>query len=198
MHAASLTSSAVPLPPSPSQCGCHISIAPYNPGWLDNLSHLHCKQPTYGVWSVICLTIWKTIRDSTVRSWSTTWSPASLRKYVSASPSFPMDLDVRMKATLIGAMFLIDFMFFEKKGNQEQDDIGMFWAIHPSKCYPMSIDPSTIPYKMPAKFSEILSPLVLSRIRWLQNFQNFSSPPPDSQYPYHIEWHNLWPICLFF
>ena len=42
------------------------------------------------------------------------------------SYSFPMDLDVRMKATLIGAMFLIDFMFFEKKGNEEQDGIGMF------------------------------------------------------------------------
>ena len=40
-----------------------------------------------------------------------------------------MDLDVRMKATLIGAMFLIDFMFFEKKGNEEQDGIGMFWEI---------------------------------------------------------------------
>jgi len=31
-----------------------------------------------------------------------------------------------MKATLLGALFLIDFMFFEKKGNKEQDDIGMF------------------------------------------------------------------------
>ena len=39
--------------------------------------------------------------------------------------SFPMDLDVRMKATLLGALFLIDFMFFEKKGNEEQDGIGM-------------------------------------------------------------------------
>ncbi len=39
--------------------------------------------------------------------------------------SFPMDLDVRMKAVLIGAMFLIDFMFFEKKGNEESDGIGM-------------------------------------------------------------------------
>lgn len=28
--------------------------------------------------------------------------------------SFPMDLDVRMKATLLGALFLIDFMYFEK------------------------------------------------------------------------------------
>ena len=37
-----------------------------------------------------------------------------------------MDLDVRMKATLIGAMFLIDFMFFEKAQNEEQDGVGMF------------------------------------------------------------------------
>jgi len=29
--------------------------------------------------------------------------------------SFPMDLDVKMKAVMIGAVFLIDFMFFEKK-----------------------------------------------------------------------------------
>ena len=28
--------------------------------------------------------------------------------------NFPMDLDVRMKAVLLGACFLIDFMFFEK------------------------------------------------------------------------------------
>ena len=36
-----------------------------------------------------------------------------------------MDLDVRCKATLIGAAFLIDYMFFEKKANQENDGIGM-------------------------------------------------------------------------
>ncbi len=40
--------------------------------------------------------------------------------------SFPMDLDVRMKATLLGALFLIDFMFFEKAKNEEGDGIGMF------------------------------------------------------------------------
>ncbi|XP_055703240.1 phospholipid scramblase 2 [Phlebotomus papatasi] len=40
--------------------------------------------------------------------------------------NFPMDLDVRMKAVLIGACFLIDVMFFEKSGNQEQDRPGMF------------------------------------------------------------------------
>jgi hypothetical protein len=39
--------------------------------------------------------------------------------------SFPMDLDVRAKATLLGACFLIDYMFFEKKANKEQDGFGM-------------------------------------------------------------------------
>merc|ERR1719450_668096 len=39
--------------------------------------------------------------------------------------SFPMDLDVRVKATLLGALFLIDFMFFEKANNEENDGIGM-------------------------------------------------------------------------
>lgn len=64
--------------------------------------------------------------------------------------SFPMDLDVRMKAVMLGACFLIvrkfekgkflpvwwmfngfaiffqDAMFFEKAQNQEQDRPGMF------------------------------------------------------------------------
>lgn len=40
--------------------------------------------------------------------------------------TFPLDLDVRMKATLMGACFLIDAMFFEKAGNQETDRPGMF------------------------------------------------------------------------
>ncbi|XP_076867729.1 phospholipid scramblase 1-like [Brachyhypopomus gauderio] len=34
--------------------------------------------------------------------------------------NFPMDLDVRMKAVLLGACFLIDFMFFESVGNSGQ------------------------------------------------------------------------------
>ncbi|XP_062957531.1 phospholipid scramblase 1 isoform X2 [Cynocephalus volans] len=33
---------------------------------------------------------------------------------------FPLDLDVKMKAVMLGACFLIDFMFFERTGNQEQ------------------------------------------------------------------------------
>lgn len=40
--------------------------------------------------------------------------------------NFPIDLDVRMKAVMLGACFLIDAMFFEKSGNQEQDRPGMF------------------------------------------------------------------------
>ncbi|XP_023223588.1 phospholipid scramblase 2-like isoform X2 [Centruroides sculpturatus] len=40
--------------------------------------------------------------------------------------SFPMDLDVKIKAVLLGACFLIDFMFFEKSGNKENDSPGMF------------------------------------------------------------------------
>ncbi|KAK1787765.1 hypothetical protein P4O66_016248 [Electrophorus voltai] len=34
--------------------------------------------------------------------------------------SFPMDLDVKMKAVLLGACFLIDFMFFENVGDSGQ------------------------------------------------------------------------------
>lgn len=40
--------------------------------------------------------------------------------------SFPMDLDVKIKAVLIGACFLIDFMFFEKSGNRNNQRISMF------------------------------------------------------------------------
>ena len=39
--------------------------------------------------------------------------------------SFPMDLDVRMKAVLLAACFLIDFMYFEKTQNSEADRPGM-------------------------------------------------------------------------
>ena len=39
--------------------------------------------------------------------------------------SFPLDLDVKVKATLLGAVFLIDFMFFEQSDNEESDMPGM-------------------------------------------------------------------------
>ena len=41
------------------------------------------------------------------------------------SLTFPIDLDVKVKATLLGAVFLIDFMFFEKKNNESNDAPGM-------------------------------------------------------------------------
>lgn len=34
---------------------------------------------------------------------------------------FPMDLDVKMKATMLAACFLIDFMYFEDNGNRNQN-----------------------------------------------------------------------------
>ncbi|XP_070539282.1 phospholipid scramblase 2-like [Ptychodera flava] len=41
--------------------------------------------------------------------------------------TFPMDLDVNIKAVMLGACFLIDFMFFEKSGNKDdQHSMGMF------------------------------------------------------------------------
>ena len=39
--------------------------------------------------------------------------------------NFPIDLDVRMKAVLLGACMLIDFNFFEKTNNKDNDGIGM-------------------------------------------------------------------------
>ncbi|ELT94807.1 hypothetical protein CAPTEDRAFT_227594 [Capitella teleta] len=39
--------------------------------------------------------------------------------------TFPLDLDVNVKATLLGAIFLIDFMFFEKDGHKEDASVGM-------------------------------------------------------------------------
>lgn len=39
--------------------------------------------------------------------------------------SFPIDLDVHIKAIMLGACFLIDSMFFEKAGHNENDRPGM-------------------------------------------------------------------------
>jgi len=36
--------------------------------------------------------------------------------------SFPLDLDVKVKATLLGALFLIDFMYFEQKQNNNNNN----------------------------------------------------------------------------
>ncbi|XP_055294923.1 phospholipid scramblase 2-like [Sitodiplosis mosellana] len=40
--------------------------------------------------------------------------------------SFPIDLDVNIKAIMLGACFLIDAMFFEKSDHRENDRPGMF------------------------------------------------------------------------
>jgi len=39
---------------------------------------------------------------------------------------FPLDLDVKAKACLLGAVFLIDFMFFEETNNQNNQRNTMF------------------------------------------------------------------------
>uniref|UniRef100_A0A670IM50 Phospholipid scramblase n=1 Tax=Podarcis muralis TaxID=64176 RepID=A0A670IM50_PODMU len=39
---------------------------------------------------------------------------------------FPQDLDVKMKAVMIGACFLIDFMFFEHSGQNRQQRAGVW------------------------------------------------------------------------
>lgn len=48
------------------------------------------------------------------------WSGFLKEMYTTADNfgvSFPMDLDVKIKAVMLGAVFLIDFMFFENKQN---------------------------------------------------------------------------------
>ena len=56
------------------------------------------------------------------------------------SLTFPIDLDVKVKATLLGAVFLIDFMFFEKKNNESNDAPGMMgWCCQQVKCHPKDI-----------------------------------------------------------
>jgi len=35
--------------------------------------------------------------------------------------TFPLDLDVKVKAVLVGAVFLIDFMFFEQAQDNQQN-----------------------------------------------------------------------------
>nr|XP_050041982.2 phospholipid scramblase 3-like [Dermacentor andersoni] len=37
--------------------------------------------------------------------------------------TFPMDLDVKIKAVLLGAVFLIDFIYFESTGAQRHGDL---------------------------------------------------------------------------
>jgi len=52
------------------------------------------------------------------------WS-GMVREYFTAADNFgitfPMDLDVKMKACMVGALFLIDFMYFENKNNDNNN-----------------------------------------------------------------------------
>ncbi|KZS02914.1 Phospholipid scramblase 2 [Daphnia magna] len=66
--------------------------------------------------------------DTKVGKISKQWSGLIREAFTDADMfgiNFPLDLDVRTKAVLLGACFLIDFMFFEKAGNNERDRPGM-------------------------------------------------------------------------
>lgn len=70
-----------------------------------------------------------TLNGDQVGKISKQWSGLAREMFTDADffgITFPMDLDVHMKATMLGACFLIDAMFFEKSGNQENDRPGMF------------------------------------------------------------------------
>lgn len=52
------------------------------------------------------------------------WSGLARELYTDAdnfSITFPLSLDVRAKAILLGAVFLIDFMYFENSGGRVKD-----------------------------------------------------------------------------
>jgi len=52
------------------------------------------------------------------------WSGLIKEAYTDADNfgiSFPLDLDVKVKATLLGALFLIDFMYFEQQQNNNNN-----------------------------------------------------------------------------
>ncbi|CAG0898295.1 unnamed protein product [Darwinula stevensoni] len=70
-----------------------------------------------------------TLRGDNIGRISKQWSGLLKEGFTDADNfgvTFPMDLDVKMKATLLAATFLLDFMFFEKKGRKERDTPGMF------------------------------------------------------------------------
>lgn len=61
--------------------------------------------------------IWNLERSVQVGRITKQWSGLLKEVFTDADNfgiSFPMDLDVKIKATLLGAVFLIDFMFFEE------------------------------------------------------------------------------------
>eukprot|EP00092_Neocalanus_flemingeri_P045448 GFUD01050782.1.p1 GENE.GFUD01050782.1~~GFUD01050782.1.p1 ORF type:complete len:228 (+),score=62.49 GFUD01050782.1:104-787(+) len=64
--------------------------------------------------------ITSTANGSEVGKISKQWSGLGKEMFTDADNfgvSFPLDLDVKVKATLLGATFLIDFLYFEKQNN---------------------------------------------------------------------------------
>ncbi|CAG0886219.1 unnamed protein product [Darwinula stevensoni] len=71
----------------------------------------------------------KAVDGMTIGKISKQWSGLVKEAFTDADNfgvSFPLELDVNLKALILAATFLIDFMFFEKKGNKENDGLGMF------------------------------------------------------------------------
>lgn len=67
--------------------------------------------------------------DTEIGKISKQWSGLAKELFTDADNfgiQFPMDLDVKAKACLVGAVFLIDFMFFEKTNNQNNQRTGVW------------------------------------------------------------------------
>lgn len=63
--------------------------------------------------------------DSEVGMITKQWSGLAREAFTDADNfgiSFPLDLDVKVKATLLGALFLIDFMYFETKQDNNHNN----------------------------------------------------------------------------
>ncbi|XP_072036588.1 phospholipid scramblase 1-like [Amphiura filiformis] len=63
---------------------------------------------------------------STVGKVSKQWSGLMKEMFTTADNfgvTFPMDLDVKVKATMLGAVFLIDFMYFEHKDDNNNNGV---------------------------------------------------------------------------
>ena len=60
------------------------------------------------------------VNESEIGKITKQWSGIGREMFTDAQNfgvTFPIDLDVKTKATLLGATFLIDFMYFEKQSN---------------------------------------------------------------------------------
>ena len=83
---------------------------------------------TFSICGDVEFTILTINGDNVVGKISKRWSGLVRELFTDADyfgVTFPLDLDVRMKAVMLGACFLIDAMFFEKSGNAENDTPGM-------------------------------------------------------------------------